>query len=629
VKLQAINYSMSSKIHILTPELSNKIAAGEVVQRPASVVKELIENSLDAKATCISILVKDAGKALIQVVDNGEGMSEQDASLSFRRHATSKIRSARDLEEIQTLGFRGEALASITAVAQVELKTRSESDDLATYLRIESDEVKEKTKSALECGTSITVRNLFYNTPARRNFLKTRHTELKNITDAVIRMAVAYPEVEWFYTSDDEVIFDLKSNSIEGRMAALFGKAIYRSMVKFGDMNDLMTVSGFLGKPNFARKSRAEQFVFMNRRFIFSKMINHAVFQAYEHLLEKGSFPFFMLNLTLDPRKVDVNVHPTKMEVKFEDESSVYRMILSVVRRALAENDLVPSVSFTDGNAISPIDAKLQFDSQGWKKAMETQMGAPVFPIGTSARPGDPKVPMTPNIIGLDELKPSALNSEASLLFNNSSSANKRILSQRTADDPSLSQESKPIWQAHNKYIISQIRNGLMIIDQHVAHERILYERVLSNFENSLPSIQQLLFPETIEVSTSDYSLVNELQTHLKSLGFDIKLFGKNTVVIEGIPADVRIGNERKILQDVLDEFKNNEHTGISDVRDNLAKSFACKAAIKAGDKLNVTEMVVLIEHLFLTKMPFVCPHGRPVIVKIPLEELDKRFGRM
>ncbi len=619
---------MSSKIHILTPELSNKIAAGEVVQRPASVVKELIENSLDAGATRISIVVKDAGKALIQVVDNGEGMSEQDASLAFRRHATSKIRTAGDLEEIRTLGFRGEALASITAVARVELKTRSESDDLATFLRIEGDEVKERTKSALECGTSITVRNLFYNIPARRNFLKHRQTELKNITDVIMRMAVAYPEVEWFYTSDDEVMLDLKSNSIEGRVTAVFGKALSQSIIKFEDTNDLMTVSGFIGRPNFARKSRAEQLVFMNRRFIFSKMINHAVFQAYEHLLEKGSFPFFILNLTLDPRKVDVNVHPSKMEVKFENESNIYRMILSVVRKALVDNDLMPSVSLKDGDAVSPADAKLQFDSQIWKKAIEIQTGAPVFPIGAASRPGELKLSITPNIIGLDELERPVLNSETSLPFKVPSSANNRILSQRTAGDPSASQESKPIWQAHNKYIISQIRNGLMIIDQHVAHERIIYERVLSNFKNSLPSIQQLLFPETVELSASDYLLVKELQAHLERLGFDIKLFGKNTVVIEGIPADVRVGNERKILQDVLDEYRNNEHAGISDVRDNLAKSFACKAAIKAGDRLNISEMIVLIEHLFLTKMPFVCPHGRPVIVKIPLEELDKRFGR-
>jgi DNA mismatch repair protein MutL len=618
---------LSSKIHILTPELSNKIAAGEVVQRPASVVKELIENSLDAKATHISIVVKDAGKALIQVVDNGEGMSEQDASLAFRRHATSKIRTVSDLEEIHTLGFRGEALASITAVARVELKTRSESDDLATFLRIEDDEVKERTKSALECGTSITVRNLFYNTPGRRNFLKHRQTELKNITDVIIRTAVAYPEVEWFYTSDDEVMLDLKSSSIEGRIAGVFGKALSQSIIKFEELNDFMTVSGFLGRPNFARKSRAEQLVFMNRRFIFSKMINHAVFQAYEHLLEKGSFPFFILNLTIDPRKVDVNVHPSKMEVKFENESNIYRMILSVVRKALSDNDLIPSVSLKDGDALSLNDAKLQFDNQVWKKVIETQIGAPVFPIGTPTRSGEHRSSMTPNIIGLEELKPSASNSETSLPFNVSSTNNK-ILSQRIAGDPSTSQESKPIWQAHNKYIISQIHNGLMIIDQHVAHERIIYERVLSNFENSLPSIQQLLFPETVEVNASDYSLLKDLQAHLERLGFDIKLFGKNTVVIEGIPSDVRIGNERKILQDVLDEFRNNEHAGISDVRDNLAKSFACKAAIKAGDKLNINEMVVLIEHLFLTKMPFVCPHGRPVIVKIPLEELDKRFGR-
>lgn len=619
---------MSSRIHILSPELSNKIAAGEVVQRPASVVKELIENSLDAGATRISIIVKDAGKALIQVVDNGFGMSEQDASMSFRRHATSKINKTSDLEEIRTLGFRGEALASIAAVARVELKTRSESDDLATFLRIEGDEVKEKTKSALERGTSITVRNLFYNTPARRNFLKHRQTELKNITDVVTRAAVSYPEVEWFYVSDDEILLDLKSSSVEGRVAAVFGKVVSQSLIKFEETNDLMSLSGFLARPNFARKSRAEQMVFMNRRFIFSRMINHAVFHAYEHLLEKGSFPFFVLNLTINPKKVDVNVHPSKMEIKFENDSNIYRMILSVVRKALVDNDLMPSVSFKEGDVLSSIDAKLQYDSQGWKKAMESQSGAPVFPIGSSSNHGLSKPTVTPNIIGLDEIEQSQSNPETSFPFKTTPPSGNRILDQRMPGDQSASQGSRPIWQVHDKYIISQIRNGLMIIDQHVAHERIIYERVLSSFENSLPSIQQLLFPETVEVSASDYSLVKELQGHLERLGFDIKLFGKNTVVIEGIPADVRIGSERKILQDVLDEFRNNEHAGISDVRDNLAKSFACKAAIKAGDKLNIDEMVVLIEHLFLTKMPFVCPHGRPVIVKIPLEELDKRFGR-
>jgi DNA mismatch repair protein MutL len=621
---------MSFKIHILSPELSNKIAAGEVVQRPAAVVKELIENSIDAKASRISVLVQDAGKALIQVVDNGEGMSEQDASLAFRRHATSKIHSASDLEEIRTLGFRGEALASIAAVSQVELKTRTDSDDLATHIRIEGSETIQKSKSALERGTNITVRNLFYNTPARRNFLKTRHTELKNITDVIVRMALAYPEVEWYYASDDEVMLDLKPQSIEHRVAEVFGKSQFGSMFKFDDANELMTANGFLGKPDFARKSRIEQFIFLNRRFIFSRMMNHAVFQAYEHLLEKGSFPFFILNLTIDPKKIDVNVHPSKMEVKFENESNVYRVILSVVRKALAANDLIPSMSFREGNAVSPFDAKFQFSEQAWKQGTIDQTGAPVFPLRPNVRSGEQSVPLTPHIIGLDDIRSTNPSSESPLPFevNASLSSLNRVLEQRSAPDQLQMPENRPIWQAHNKYIISQIPNGLMIIDQHAAHERILYERVMANFQDTLPSSQQLLFPETIDLGASDYSLAKELLPDLMHLGFDMRLFGKNTIVIDGIPADVRIGKEKKILQEVLDEFKNNEHSGVKDIRDNLAKSFACKAAIKAGDRLNLTEMVVLIEHLFLSKMPYVCPHGRPVIVRIPLDELDKRFGR-
>ena len=287
-------------------------------------------------------------------------------------------------------------------------------------------------------------------------------------------------------------------------------------------------------------------------------------------------------------------------------------------------------MSFRDGNAVSPFDAKLQFSEQAWKRDAIDQTGAPVFPLRPDVRPGEQSVPTTPNIIGLDDIRSSASSLDSSLPFNAdaSSSSLNRILEQRSALDQSQMPESRPIWQAHNKYIISQIHKGLMIIDQHAAHERILYERVMANFDNTLPSSQQLLFPETVDLGASDYSLAKELLPDLVRLGFDIRLFGKNTVVIDGIPADVRIGKEKKILQEVLDEFKNNEHAGIKDVRDNLAKSFACKAAIKAGDRLNVTEMVVLIEHLFLTKMPYVCPHGRPVIVRIPLEELDKRFGR-
>jgi len=316
--------------------------------------------------------------------------------------------------------------------------------------------------------------------------------------------------------------------------------------------------------------------------------------------------------------------------VKFENESNVYRVILSVVRKALAANDLIPSMSFREGNAVSPFDAKFQFSEQAWKQGTIDQTGAPVFPLRPDVRSGEQSVPLTPHIIGLDDNRSSTPSSESPLPFevNASLSSLNRVLEQRSAPDQLQMPENRPIWQAHNKYIISQILNGLMIIDQHAAHERILYERVMANFQDTLPSSQQLLFPETIDLGASDYSLAKELLPDLVRLGFDMRLFGKNTVVIDGIPADVRIGKEKKILQEVLDEFKNNEHSGVKDVRDNLAKSFACKAAIKAGDRLNLTEMVVLIEHLFLSKMPYVCPHGRPVIVRIPLEELDKRFGR-
>ncbi len=614
----------------MSPELANKISAGEVVQRPASAVKELVENAIDSSATRIQVIVKDAGKALIQVVDNGEGMGEADVALAFRRHATSKIYSSADLENIQTLGFRGEALASIAAVSQVELRTRRAGDDMAALIRIEGDEIKERSKTAFEKGTSISVRNLFYNTPARRNFLKTRSTELKNITDVVVRYALAYPEIEWLYVSDEETLLTLPKATPSVRAADVFGKKQFESMIAFEEKTELMAASGFLGKPDFVHKSRAEQFVFLNRRFIFSKMINHAVFHAYEHLLENGTFPSFILLLTIDPHKIDVNVHPSKMEVKFENESNIYRVVLSVVRKALAANDLVPTASLREGTAVDPTGGRLRFDSTAWNSFRPAQeSGTPVFSLQRDwPHSGGTNEGSAP-ILGLDDILPSSAGNDALTQAMKFPSAfplgtQNRILAHTTVE----SQEGRAIWQVHNKYIISQIRSGLMIVDQHAAHERVLYERVLSNFENSLPTSQQLLFPETIELSVSDYALVKELQPHMERLGFDVKLFGKNTVVLEGIPADVRLGNERKILQDVLDEYKNNEHAGIIDARDNLAKSFACKAAIKAGDRLNITEMIILIDHLFAAKMPYVCPHGRPVIIKIPLEELDKRFGR-
>jgi DNA mismatch repair protein MutL len=625
-------------IHILSADVANKIAAGEVIQRPASAVKELVENALDAGAKHVTVLVKDAGKTLLHVIDDGGGMSAEDAELAFRRHATSKIKTPNDLEAIKTLGFRGEALASIAAVAQVELKTRTGSEDVGTLIRVEGSEVRERSKTAQEAGTSVLVRNLFYNTPARRSFLKTDHTELKNITDTITRMALAYPEVGWHYVSDDETLLDLKPSTLEGRLRDVFGNRQVQSMVKLHEDTDYIRIDGYIGKPDFSRKSRSDQYLYINRRMVLNRTINHAVFQAYEHLLVKGAFPFFVLNLTLDPRKVDVNVHPSKMEVKFENDSNIYRFVLSVVRKTLSANDLVPSVAFSREEGLADPGQRIRLDAGLHRPTPAPGQGQPSgaswwsAPVVSSmdqdvvTAPADVEKLFAKIEHRMSGSEPSAPTQQA-VQF----SHRERVLpheSVRPLAEGDPVRELRAIWQLHNKYILSQIRNGLLIVDQHVAHERILYERALANFERDLPSSQQLLFPHTIQFGADDYTLVRELQPHLQRLGFDLKLFGKNTVVIEGIPADVRVGNESVILQDVLNEYKNNEHGDSMDARDNVAKSFACKAAIKAGDKLTTTEMIVLIDQLFATTMPYVCPHGRPVVVKIPIEELDRRFGR-
>lgn len=614
---------MESKIHILQPELANRIAAGEVVQRPASAVKELLENSLDAKARNITVIVKAAGMEIIQVADDGEGMSEEDALMAFQRHATSKITRPEDLEEIRTLGFRGEALASIAAVAQVELKTRTKEEDVGTLVRIDGNEVKEQTKTSAPVGTSIVVRNLFFNTPARRNFLKSRQTELKNITDAVTRIALAYPEVGFQYISDDEELFNLKPATSAARLRDLFGEKQANGVITVREHNEVLSLEGFVGRPDFARKQRVEQYLFLNRRSIVNRAIQHAVFQAYEHLLEHGTYPFYVLNLTIDPRCVDVNVHPSKLEVKFENESQVYRFVYSAVKRTLAANDLLPSMSL-EVAAASPETARLRFGGGGMAEVTRPH----VPPGGFHAPSPNDQIEMERVFRRIESQLDEGLAVPSS--FTKELPREKIVQHQPTRPEPRRESEAeaRAIWQIHNKYILSQIRTGLLIVDQHVAHERILYEKVLSNFENSLPSSQQLLFPQTLELSPGDYQLVGNLLEDLKKLGFDIKLFGKNTVVIEGIPGDVRVGNESKILQDLLDEYKHNEHDAKLEVRENLAKSFACKAAIKAGDKLNTSEMISLIDQLFATSMPYVCPHGRPVVVKIPIEELDRRFGR-
>lgn len=616
---------MTNKIKILPENLANKIAAGEVVQRPESVVKELIENSIDAHAANIEVIIKKAGKTLIQVIDDGDGMAAEDAVLSIQRHATSKIYTYEDLEEIHTYGFRGEALSSIASVSQFELRTRQKAEELGTSIKLEESQIIQE-KGSYPSGTSITVKNLFYNTPARRNFLKSDVTELKHILETFKKLSLSQPSVAFRLFVDDDMIFNYAPGSIEERIMSVFADNMLDALIEVKELTEYLSLTGYIAKPAFLKKSRGEQYLFINNRYVISKQINHAVFAAYEHILEKGDYPFFILFLTLDPKKVDINVHPSKLEVKFEDDRDAYHFVLAVIKKSLGSYDLVPSMSFQDTNAP---ESKLSFDA--FRKTQKRDFeDRPFTETSGQQRPVYDK--------------PQRMSDDAiDLLFSSLSAGKSSSVPDKPVDHPfkeiegresSIKEtkfnesESTFIIQLHNKYILSQIRSGLMIIDQHVAHERILYEKALRAMEANLPFSQQLLFSQTLNVDPADFLLLKELHPFLTKLGFEIKFFSKNTVVIDGVPQDVKMGTEEKILIEILDEYKKNQREKSLETRDNLAKSFSCKAAIKAGDRLNEKEMHLLVDQLFATSMPYACPHGRPVVIKIPLDEFDKRFGR-
>jgi DNA mismatch repair protein MutL len=611
-----------NKIKILPENISNKIAAGEVVQRPESVVKELLENSIDAGAKYIDLIVKHAGKTLIQVADDGDGMTEEDVLLSVQRHATSKIFTYEDLEAIKTYGFRGEALSSIAAVSQLEIKTRTQDEEVGTYIRIDDASNIQKEKGSFPKGTSISVKNLFYNTPARRNFLKSDTTELKHIIETFKREALSQPSINFKFYNDDDLIFDFLSGTREERIKAIFADNMLDVLVAVNEPTDFINLSGYTAKPNVLKKNKGDQYLYINNRFVLSKQINHAVFKAYEHLLEKGDYPFFILYLDLDPQRIDINVHPSKLEIKFENERDVYSFVYSVIKKSISTGDLIPSMNFTEEPGEKE---KLAFDN--FKKSDKEY-----FP-GRSFKQTDYK-------------KPRPSDAEIDALF---SSLDKVIDSSKTilerkptlregvterefdaTDKTATAQENETpfIIQLHNKYILSQIRSGLMIIDQHVAHERILYEKALRALDANMPFSQQLLFSQTIKVDPADFATLKELQPQLTKLGFEIRFFSKDTIVIDGVPQDVKLGTEEEILTEILAEFRKNQKERHQGEQDSLAASFACKAAIKAGDNLTEREMRLLVDQLFATSMPYACPHGRPIVIKIPLDEFDKRFGR-
>jgi DNA mismatch repair protein MutL len=612
------------RIKILPENISSKIAAGEVVQRPESVVKELLENSIDAGADTIELIVKRAGKSLIQVVDNGMGMNEDDALLCIQKHATSKIFSYEDLEAISTLGFRGEALSSILAVSQVEIRTETREEELGIQLRNEEAGSIIKEKGSFPKGTSVSVKNLFYNTPARRNFLKTDATELKHIIDTFNKISLSHPDLNFKFYNNDDLIFNYAAGDIEKRISQVFADNMIEALIPVEEKTDYISMYGYIGKPALLKKSKGEQYLFLNSRFVFSRQINHAVFTAFENILEKGDYPFFILFLDIDPKRIDVNVHPSKLEVRFDDEKDVYNFVLAVIKKSLGTHDLVPSMSFT---SVTDETEKLKVHSFN-----KTEKGdfsdRPKFTEKKSYAKtnfSDKEIDLIFSTIP-DEVKPDRI--EVKHPFENRENKETPRQNIKYSEDVKTEDETTFIIQLHNKYILSQIKTGLMIIDQHVAHERILYEKALKRFEANMPFSQQLLFPKTLELDPGTFEILKEINPFLTKLGFELKFFSKNTVVIEGVPDDVKSGSEEKILIELIEEYVSNQREKKLEERDNIAKSYSCKTAIKAGDKLSDNEMRLLIDQLFATSMPYVCPHGRPIVVKISLDEFDRRFGR-
>ena len=572
----------------LPEDLRNKISAGEVIERPASVVKELLENSIDAGATEITVVVEKGGHQLIQVRDNGHGITADGLAQAFLRYTTSKISKVDDLFKIRTLGFRGEALASIASVSEINVS--SSVDESAGYQMDLVNGVTDAIKAAPPIGgTEITVRNLFYNTPARKKFLKSATTEFRQIVKMLRRFGLEFPEVSFQLMHNDKTILNLTPESLEERIIALTDPSYRDQLLPVNMIKGDYNISGFVGTLNLVRGRPGEQYLFVNRRFIQNRLLNSAVYAAYESLVKRGEYPFSLLNLVLPPDQLDVNVHPRKIEVRFTDEWRIYHVVKSAVREALASIlATIPSFEQHVGQMVTfgkEIDPNQRQEPLWFTPAKQSESGADLQRAKEY-------------VSNLADQKEEATAIEGSIM-----------------------------WQVHDKYIISQINSGLVIIDQHVAHERVLFEDALLAFDSTPLSAQTLLFPEILEFSADEYSVLLDILPYLEKLGFRMKENGQNKILLEAIPSDMGWGNENSVIRDIIDHYVANREKSSSYV-ENLAASFACHAAVKAGDSLTIEEMQVLVNRLFATKHPYYCPHGRPIIVQLSLEELDQRFER-
>jgi DNA mismatch repair protein MutL len=570
-----------------------------VVDRPASAIKELVENAIDANATKVSIVLSQSGKELIQVIDNGDGMSKEDLHLAFKRHATSKIETIQDLEAIDSLGFRGEALPSIASVSQVEIRSKEKEESLASVLRLEGGKVIKESKTAAPVGTNIAVKNLFYNTPARRNFLKSDAAEIQQIIKVLKKFFLCYPDIEFKVISNNENLYELKNGGIEQRTREIFGKELFPDLLKINESLGGIELSGFISKPDNIRRSRGNQYIFLNGRPIQDKALNHAVFQGYGNSIASGEFPTFCLFLEMDPKLADVNVHPSKMEVRFANEKSLYYFFLSSIRKTLNEENVIPDLSHTVDEIDSVPNTKIASKNE---IAEELKLRSKFISRDST------------NQLSLAYVNPEDTNSAET------------ELEQTTNFQDNVEVR---FWQVHKRYIFSEIKSGVVIIDQHVAHERILYEKILNTFKNGEKVYgQQLLFPHTLNLAVEDLMIIKNISELLNKIGFNFREFSGNTIVIDAIPVDVKVGREGQIILDIIDYYKENPLKDF-DPYEKLAAAFSCKNAIKSGEILNQSQMHSLVDQLFACETPYFCPHGRPVIVTNGLDELDRKFKRI
>lgn len=622
---------MADIIQLLPDNIANQIAAGEVIQRPASAVKELLENAVDAGATHIQLIVTDAGKNLIQVIDNGKGMSETDARMSFERHATSKIKAIDDLFHIKTMGFRGEALASIAAVAQVELKTRREGDDLGTYLEIENSTVKKQELCACATGTSISMKNVFFNVPARRNFLKTNAAEMRHIVDEFIRVALAFPHVFFSLMSNGQQVFHLEAGSAKQRILQLLGNQYASKLVTVKEETDYMNVYGFAGKPDTARKTRGEQYFFVNNRFIKSAYLNHAVMSAYQQMIAKDSFPLYVLFIDLDPSQIDINVHPTKQEIKFEDEKVIYAFVQAAVKHALAQFSIAPSLDFSLNAEIQQLDAVSKPFSAGKELSATSSSLFKTFTQKNQAHFIEPNEKSElrhwkefftpqPSKGGVIEGAGDGYNNQNSIV-----NTQQNLLPQTTNRKLQI---DTPLLQIHLTYIIAPTGNGFMLVHQQLAHERILYDRYSAAAHGKRMASQQSLFPSTLELTAADSVLLQDLIPDLSALGYLVEPFGSNTFVIQGTPADILQGNEKNAIELLIEQFKHFSSDIKFSKREKLVRCMARQQSIKTGQQLSQKEMHALVEELFECDTPNTTVNGSPTYMDFKEDYLDRMFGR-